>query len=68
MLLNQQYTSVQEIFDSPQSSSTSSSDTDLEPAVSTSTPRVLTRVNLLASSLVMGVDLYADALQLLLLS
>ena len=67
MLLNQQYTAVQEVFTTPDSNSTasSSSDTELD---STNTPRALTTINPLANSAVMGVDLYADALQLQLLS
>ena len=61
MLLNQQYTAVQEVFTTPDSNSTasSSSDTELD---STNTPRALTTINPLANSAVMGVDLYADAL------
>ena len=70
MLLNQHYTTVQEVFTTPDSNSTasSSSDTELDSIFSTNTPRALTTINPLANSAVMGVDLYADALQLQLLS
>ena len=68
MLLNvhrQQYPAVQEIFATPEQDSTTSL-SDTESPSPTSTPRVLAQINFLAHSDVWGVDLYAEALQLLL--
>ena len=66
MLLNQHYTAVQEVFATPETNSTSSSsDTESESVISPISLTALTAINPLANSTAMGVDLYAEALQLL---
>lgn len=66
MLLNPQYGAVQEVFETPLSSSTDSSSSDTEPPSPTANiHRTLNQINPLDNSDILGFDLYVQALQIL---